>query len=92
MQFFKEFHAQGKLVKGINSSFLALIPKKPNPDCLNDYRPISLINSICKLLAKMLSRRMKSVMPSIINEAQGAFIRGRNILDGVLIANEVVDW
>ncbi|XP_028101320.1 uncharacterized protein LOC114300668 [Camellia sinensis] len=51
------------LVKGINSSFITLVPKKENPKGLNDYRPISLT----------------------------VFLSGRNILDGVLIANEVVD-
>ena len=92
VQFFKEFHATGKLVKGLNSSFIVLIPKKENPGGLNDYRPISLINSIYKILAKVLSRRLRDTLPGVVGEIQGAFIGGRNILDGVLIANEVVDW
>ena len=92
VQFFKEFHRSGKLVKGLNSSFIALIPKKENPGGLNDYRPISLINSIYKILAKVLSRRLRDILPDVVGEIQGAFIGGRNILDGVLIANEVVDW
>lgn len=90
INFFNEFHKNGKLVEGINSSFITLIPKE-NPKWVTDYRPISLVGSIYKILAKLLSHRLKEVMPHIISETQTTFLSGRNILDGVLIANEVVD-
>ncbi|XP_028100123.1 uncharacterized protein LOC114299551 [Camellia sinensis] len=91
INFVKEFHTNGKLVKGINSSFITLIPKRDNPLGLSDYRPISLVGSMYKIIAKLLANRLKSIMPHIISEPQSAFLSGRNILDGVLVANEVVE-
>ncbi|XP_028078457.1 uncharacterized protein LOC114280307 [Camellia sinensis] len=41
--------------------------------------------------ADVLSNRLKKVMPRIISDSQSAFIEGKNILDGILIANEIVD-
>ncbi|GAU22997.1 hypothetical protein TSUD_98260 [Trifolium subterraneum] len=91
MRFLTEFHRNGKLTKGINSTFIALIPKVDNPQKLNDYRPISLVGSLYKILAKVLANRLRQVVGSVVSEAQSAFIKDRQILDGILIANEVVD-
>ncbi|GLT25058.1 hypothetical protein SLA2020_002120 [Shorea laevis] len=91
VEFFREFHQRGRLVKGLNSSFLTLIPKKMNPLELKDFRPISLIGCIYKLLAKVLANRLKNVMSNIISDTQSAFLGGRQLVDSVLTLNEVVD-
>lgn len=66
--FMKEFHKRGSLGNGMNCSFITLIPKKKNASSLNEYRPISLIGSIHKILTKVLAKRMKSVLPEVISE------------------------
>jgi len=87
----EEFHRFGSIPRGTNSSFITLIPKGVTQHSLNDYRPISLIGSLYKIIAKILSSRLRNVMPKLISDNQFAFIGGRNILDGVAIANEVID-
>ncbi|GKV02020.1 hypothetical protein SLEP1_g14507 [Rubroshorea leprosula] len=91
VSFFNEFHSNGRLVRGLNSSFLTLIPKKNNPIELKDYRPINLIRCVYKLLAKVLANRLKAVLSEIISETQSAFLGGRQLADSVLALNEVVD-
>ncbi|CAJ2672661.1 unnamed protein product [Trifolium pratense] len=91
MRFLLDFHRNGRLTKGINSTFIALIPKTDSPQRLNDFRPISLVGSLYKILAKVLANRLRQVMGSVISEAQTAFVKNRQILDGILIANEIVD-
>ena len=58
---------------------------------LNDYRPISLIGCVYKIVAKILTNILKKVLSDIIDERQTAFIKVRQLLHGVLIANEVVE-
>jgi exonuclease III len=45
-RFMVEFHRNGKLTKGLNSTFIALIPKVNSPQRLNDFWPISLVGCL----------------------------------------------
>jgi len=91
MYFVTDFHRNGKLLKGINNTFITLIPKKDSPQSVNDFRPISLVGSLYKVLAKLLANWLRSVIGSVISDTQSTFIKGRHILDGILVATEVVD-
>ncbi|MCI41574.1 RNA-directed DNA polymerase (Reverse transcriptase), partial [Trifolium medium] len=55
---FDQFHGNATFPKGVLSYFLALIPKVKNPEALGDYRPISLLGCIYKLVSKVLAARL----------------------------------
>ncbi|GAU13437.1 hypothetical protein TSUD_127330 [Trifolium subterraneum] len=91
LNFFAEFHHNGKLTKGLNSTFIALIPKVESPQRVADFRPIALVSSVYKILSKVLANRLRTVVGKVVSTNQSAFIKDRQILDVILIANEIVD-
>ncbi|GJV52938.1 putative RNA-directed DNA polymerase, partial [Tanacetum coccineum] len=86
------FWDKGDFFKGCNSSFVTLISKISDPMRLGDHRPISLIRIFYKIIAKILAERVKKVIGKVIGEVQNTFIEDRHILDGVLIANETIEF
>jgi hypothetical protein len=88
---FDQFHGNTSLPKSFLSYFVALIPKVRPPLGLTDFRPISLLGCLYKLVAKVLAARLGKVMDSIVNSTQSAFIKGRSLVDGVVVVNEVLD-
>jgi hypothetical protein len=88
---FDQFHGNASLPKSFLSYFVALIPKVRPAFDLKDFRPISLLGCLYKLVAKVLAARLGKVMDSLINSTQSAFIKGRNLVDGVVVVNEVLD-
>ncbi|KAJ0600128.1 putative RNA-directed DNA polymerase [Helianthus annuus] len=92
MDMMEQFHAHGSIQKSCSASFISLIPKVSDPVTLSDFRPISLIGVINKIISKILANRLKGVLNSIISHEQSAFVASRNIVDSPLILNEVVSW
>ena len=62
-----------------------------SPQRLNNFRPISLVGCLYKVLAKVLANRLHLVVGSVVSDSQSAFVKGKQILDGILITNEAVD-
>ncbi|KAJ9548105.1 hypothetical protein OSB04_020648 [Centaurea solstitialis] len=77
----KWFESGGELLSGSNASFICLIPKCDNHVSLSEYRPISLIGCLYKVIAKILATRLKAVISSVVSNVQSAYIAGRSILD-----------
>ncbi|KAF3785121.1 Transposon TX1 uncharacterized protein [Nymphaea thermarum] len=89
-EFCDEFASNSIFLKEFNQATCVLVPKRPNPTDVTHFRPISILGTPYKIIAKLLSLRLASVMSSIISPFQVAFIKGRRLQDAVVLANEVV--
>jgi len=85
----KDFFVTGKLLKQINTTIIALVPKIPNASTVHDFRPIACCNTIYKCITKLIANRLARVLPSIISLPQNAFVKGRHISDNILLAQEL---
>ncbi|GJW95508.1 RNA-directed DNA polymerase, eukaryota [Tanacetum coccineum] len=88
----EHFFDKGSFPKGCNSSFIALIPKVTDAKFVTDFRPISLIGCVYKVVTKVLANRLALVISGLVSDTQSAFIANRQILDGPFILNEVLNW
>lgn len=86
----RQFFKTGKLHSALNSTHLTLLPKCDQPTTAADFRPIACCGVLYKAIAKLLSNKLQSLLPSLINQSQAAFVSDRNILHNVLIGAELV--
>jgi hypothetical protein len=77
-------------LQAINSSFITLVPKVNSPTTANDFRPISLINCVLKIITKMMGDRLQSVILSLVHKNQYWFIKSRTIQDYIAWAFEYI--
>ncbi|GKF74144.1 RNA-directed DNA polymerase, eukaryota, partial [Tanacetum coccineum] len=59
---------------------------------VSDFRPISLIGSVYKVVTKILANRLATVISVLVSDTQSAFVANRQILDGPFILNELLAW
>lgn len=86
----KEFLTSGELLQQWNATILTLVPKKANANRLKEFRPISCCNTVYKVASKLLANRLKALLPSLVSNAQSAFVPGRLLVENVLLATELV--
>lgn len=58
---------------------------------MKDFKPISLVGGLYKLLAKVLANLLKTIVGEVVSDTQHDFIQGRQILDVLLIASEAIN-
>jgi hypothetical protein len=86
----RSFHDGELELFRLNFAMLTLIPKVEEATEMKNYRPISSLNCSFKIFSKLLTSRLDVICQSLIAKEQTAFIRGRYILESVVVAHEVV--
>lgn len=84
------FFVHGTMPRGWNATAITLIPKVAAPSSIKEYRPIACCNTIYKCITKVLANRLQKVLSSVIGPSQSAFIKGRSIMDNILLMQGVV--
>ncbi|XP_074283121.1 uncharacterized protein LOC141607666 [Silene latifolia] len=85
-----EFFNSGRMLTQVNATSITLIPKCDRPTNVSHFRPIACCNMGYKVISKLLCNRLALVLLDIIHENQGAFVKGRSIIENVLICQDIV--
>jgi len=85
----RNFFKTGQIPLYLSATKLSLLSKVAHPQIALDFLPISCCNVLYKVISKLLSTRLKEVLPSLINHYQGVFVQGHEIIYNVLICQDI---
>ena len=74
----------------LNKVYIILLPKIHGAELIGDFCPIVLSNSIYLIIAKALANCLRKVVDDLISPLQSAFIPGRQMIDSIVMAEEIV--
>jgi hypothetical protein len=86
----EDARTRGVINPQLNNTYIVLIPKSNLPRHFKDFRPISLCNLCYKLISKIIARRIRPLLSRALSEEQLGFLKGRQILDAVGVAQECI--
>lgn len=84
------FFCGHELPRHVTHTSLVLIPKNENPKSFSDLRPISLSSFINKIISRVIHNRLADMLSQIISLNQSGFVKGRNIIENILLAQEII--
>ena len=79
-----------EIAKELYRTHITFIPKIPGSETLNNYRPISLCNTVYKIVSKILVARLRPLLGKLISPLQFAFIPSRRGTDNAIIMQELI--
>lgn len=82
----------GRMLKELNHTHLILLRKIPHPESIEQYRPIGLCNFTYKVIARVITNPLRSILASTVDDTQSAFLSNRAITDNILIAHELMHF
>lgn len=85
-----DFFRNGRLLKQINSTVIALIPKVEKPEYARQFRLISYCNVLYKYISKMICHRLKPIVENLVPDNQSAFVQDRSMVHNILICHDLL--
>ncbi|XP_059291461.1 uncharacterized protein LOC132044942 [Lycium ferocissimum] len=86
----KDFYKGHTLPKSITHTNLVLLPKKQDVQTYANMRPINLSNFINKVILRVVHGRLEGILPRLVSPNQSSFVKGRSIIENVLLTQEIV--
>ena len=88
VQLFDDFYHDRVDISRLNYGIITLLPKVKEANRIQQYRPICLLNCLYKLITKTLTIRLEQIADKLIHCNQTAFMKGRNIMSGIMCLHE----
>jgi hypothetical protein len=85
-----KFHSRQLDIERLNHGVISLIPKFPNANIVQKFRPICLLNVSYKILTKILANRLGLIIYKVIADTQTFFIIDRFSMEGIVILHETI--
>jgi hypothetical protein len=82
---------KGEVTDTFRTASIKLIPKKGDSTKLKNWRPISLLNCVYKIVSKCINERLKKVSNRILSRAQKGFTTGKYIQECLINVIETID-
>jgi hypothetical protein len=92
LQMVLAYWATGELAYTIKEGIIKLLPKKTNKRRLRDWRPLTMLTVVYKIIAKLLALRLNLLLPQLVSPKQTGFIPGWHILENISLAWLTHDW
>ncbi|WJX47132.1 hypothetical protein P8452_33857 [Trifolium repens] len=87
--FVKNVWLNPSTIAEVNQTDICLIPKVSHPTHIQQFRPISLCNTIYKIVSKVIVGRLKESIANLVSPFQTGFVPGRNIHENIVVAKEM---
>uniref|UniRef100_A0A2N9GVI8 Reverse transcriptase domain-containing protein n=1 Tax=Fagus sylvatica TaxID=28930 RepID=A0A2N9GVI8_FAGSY len=86
----QQIFTNGRMLAYLNKTLISLIPKCLGPETLTQFRPISLCNTVYKIVTKIIVCKIRPIIGNLVSPYQAAFVPRRRGIDNVIIAQEII--